>query len=106
MSGLAAGAGCIFWLQNREVTILGSPADYGKKLKVFEKRKGEIFLICFVIIVALAVVAGLLGAVLGSAHPIASALVSAIAGALTAGVTMAICIVTMPDHVFGVRKRE
>lgn len=53
--------------------------------------------------VALAVVAGLLGAVLGSAHPIAAALVSAIAGALIAGVTMAICIVTMPDHVFAVR---
>lgn len=50
----------------------------------------------------MAVVAGLLGAVLGSAHPIAAALVSAIAGALIAGVTMAICIVTMPDHVFGV----
>lgn len=55
--------------------------------------------------VALAVVAGLLGAVLGSAHPIAAALVSAIAGALIAGVTMAICIVTMPDHVFGVGER-
>lgn len=55
-----------------------------------------------VIRVALAVVAGLLGAVLGSAHPIAAALVSAIAGAIIAGVTMAICIVTMPDHVFGV----
>ncbi|KAG4065123.1 hypothetical protein HA402_007520 [Bradysia odoriphaga] len=81
LSGLAAGCGCIFWLQNKEITILGSPADY-----------------------ALAVVAGLLGAVLGSAHPIAAALVSAIAGALIAGVAMAICIVTMPDHVFGERE--
>lgn len=33
LSGLAAGAGCIFWLQNKEVTILGSPADYGNDTK-------------------------------------------------------------------------
>lgn len=34
LSGLAAGAGFIFWLQNKEVTILGSPADSGKSQTV------------------------------------------------------------------------
>lgn len=29
LSGLATGAGCIFWLQKNEITILGSPADSG-----------------------------------------------------------------------------
>ncbi|XP_059621094.1 transmembrane protein 198 [Phlebotomus argentipes] len=80
LTGLAAGAGCVLWLQ-RHKTLLGSPGDS-----------------------ALAVAAGLCGAMLGSTHPVASALVSAIAGAIIAGATMVLCIATMPDHEFGERE--
>lgn len=30
LSGLAAGLGCIYWLQSQEVTLIGSQADSGK----------------------------------------------------------------------------
>lgn len=53
---------------------------------------------------AIAVVAGLVGAVLGSTHPIASALVSGFAGAIVSSVTMAICVVSLPNHEFGERE--
>ncbi|CAD7087485.1 unnamed protein product [Hermetia illucens] len=81
LSGLAAGAGCIFLLQKHEITLFVSPA-YS----------------------ALAVIAGLLGAVVGSAHPVASALVSAFAGAITAAIAMTICVATMPNNEFGHRE--
>lgn len=42
LSGLAAGAGCIFWLQNKEVTILGSPADYGKNQKQIYLQQNQL----------------------------------------------------------------
>lgn len=79
MSGLAAGAGCIVWLQKQKITFVGPPADS-----------------------AIAVVSGLFGAILGSFLSIAAALVSSICGALIAGTVMAICIATLIQYDFGV----
>lgn len=78
LTGLAAGAGSILWLQHEQITVLGKET-----------------------VPALAIVTGLFGAILGSAHPIASALVGAFCGALLAAASMAACIVGFPDQVFG-----
>ncbi|XP_050091983.1 transmembrane protein 198 [Anopheles aquasalis] len=78
LTGLAAGAGCIILLQNKNITGFGNLAAP-----------------------ALAVVAGLFGAVLGSTHPISSTLIGASAGALVAGATIAACIATLPHYIFG-----
>lgn len=78
LSGLAAGAGCIFWLQIQEITLVGRHADS-----------------------ALAVIAGLFGAVLGSTYPVASVLVSIFAGGLTSAAIIAVCIATLPHYIFG-----
>ncbi|XP_040167805.1 transmembrane protein 198 [Anopheles arabiensis] len=78
LTGLAAGAGCIVLLQNKNITGFGNLAAP-----------------------ALAVVAGLFGAVLGSTHPISSTLIGASAGALVAGATIAACIATLPHYIFG-----
>lgn len=37
LSGLAAGAGCIFWLQTQQITLIGSPADSGKNTPHFKR---------------------------------------------------------------------
>lgn len=79
LSGLAAGAGCIVWLQKQKITFVGPPADS-----------------------AIAVVSGLFGAILGSFLSIAAALVSALSGALISGTVMAICIATLTQYDFGV----
>ncbi|KFB47561.1 hypothetical protein ZHAS_00015525 [Anopheles sinensis] len=78
LTGLAAGAGCIVLLQNKNITSFGNLAAP-----------------------ALAVVAGLFGAVLGSTHPISSTLIGTAAGALVAGATIAACIATLPHYTFG-----
>lgn len=81
LSGLAAGVGCILWLQTQQVTVLGNQAAP-----------------------ALAIVTGLLGAIMGSAHPIAAALIGAFSGALVAAASMVLCIANIPDQEFGERE--
>lgn len=49
-------------------------------------------------------VGGLIGAVLGSTYPIATFFISAFAGVIIAGAAMAVCVATMPENEFGVRK--
>lgn len=78
LSGLAAGVGCILWLQSQHITVLGNQAAP-----------------------ALAIVTGLCGAILGSTHPIASALLGAFSGALVAAASMVLCIANIPDQQFG-----
>lgn len=38
LSGLAAGAGCIFWLQSQEIALIGNQADSGKFDVLFSFR--------------------------------------------------------------------
>lgn len=81
LTGLAAGAGTILWLQHEQITVLGKET-----------------------VPALAIVTGLFGAILGSAHPIASALIGAFSGALIAAASMVACIAYFPEHEFGERE--
>jgi hypothetical protein len=101
LTGLAAGSGCIIWLQIQQITLLGSQMAPGIQSynPNYYLKKTNIYLFS---VEALAVVSGLFGAVLGSAHPIASALIGASAGGLLAGASMVVAIATIPDRHFGV----
>lgn len=78
LTGLAAGAGSILWLQHEQITVLGKET-----------------------VPALAIVTGLFGAIMGSAHPIASALVGSFCGALLAAASISMCIIGFPEQIFG-----
>lgn len=116
LSGLAAGTGCILWLQSQQVELIGNQADSGKNNKkkygdidnCFYNWNGKVLNWFFFYFhfhwpkIALAMIAGLFGAILGSTHPIAAVLVCAFAGAITSGSIIAICIATLPHYIFGV----
>lgn len=103
LSGLAAGAGCIFWLQSQEVALMGNQADSGKFIVGF--KCADLRSTSFIRFnIALAIVTGLFGAVLGSTHPIAAVLVCACAGAITSGSIITFCVATLPNHLFGIRE--
>lgn len=109
LSGLAAGTGCILWLQSQQIELIGNQADSGSWYSNSYEISNHNFqvngfhrLISHWDCIALAMIAGLFGAVLGSTHPIAAVLVCAFAGAITSGSIIAFCIATLPNHVFGV----
>lgn len=37
LSGLAAGSGCILWIQKQNITLFGNPTDSGKFLDMINK---------------------------------------------------------------------
>lgn len=39
LSGLAAGSGCILWIQKQEILMFGNPTDSGKEMFKFVKTR-------------------------------------------------------------------